>query len=360
MQRHGDAAPVRGRGELAAPGRPRGTRRGAGAPSARGSTGATHTDSSPSASSTQTARSSPSGSASRARTPGSASSVRAGPSRWVSRWTVPRTVTTLVRPVRSGTAWPSHCAVVMRCGSRAVRGPPSRTSSRRGVGVQRVEDPQLARRLVDHPRAVRARVPHVERRRAGPAVVGVAAQVPARRGRPSRGSPSPRGRTGTRSGRRPASATRAGRRSPPAAGRTRRCRRRPTTACPRCRRGSASTRPTRASGSWPAARRASRRRARGPTAGRGRAAAAPRRPPGRPRPRSAARAAWPADVSASTSPDGVQPRRTAPPHQVSRRAEPPSASATNTSAAPSRHDVHATRVPSGREPRGARPAPRRR
>ena len=110
----GDALAV-GRGhelqhaaELAEPLRSRG------ASGARGSSGAMQTASSPSASSTHTARSSPSGAASRARTPGVACSVRAGPSRWVSRCTVPRTPTTLDRPVVSGRTRPSHSPVVMR------------------------------------------------------------------------------------------------------------------------------------------------------------------------------------------------------------------------------------------------------
>ena len=43
----------------------------------------------------------------------------------------------------------------------------------------------------------------------------------------------------------------------------------------------------------------------------------------------------------------MRPRARQSPHQVSRRAPPPSTSATKTSAAPSFDDVHATRVPSG-------------
>ena len=124
--------------------------------------------------------SAPSGRASRARTPGTASSVRAGPSRWVSRCTVPRTCTMLERPVRSGAAERSSVAVSdPERGSRAVRGPPSRTSSRRGSasGSSDAQDPQLSGRLVDHPLAVGAGVPGVERGRPGCAVVGVPAQA---------------------------------------------------------------------------------------------------------------------------------------------------------------------------------------
>ncbi len=57
----------------------------------------------------------------------------------------------------------------------------------------------------------------------------------------------------------------------------------------------------------------------------------------------------PAALTASTSPSGVQPISLVvwSPHQVSRRAAPPSTSVTNTSGARSRVDVHATRAPSG-------------
>ena len=149
-----------------------GGRTSGGASSARGSTGATVRVSSPvGVVHPHTARSSPSGSASRARTPGSASSVRAGPSRWVSRCTVPRTVddARAARPVGRRARQPRRGRDAVRL--RAVRGPPSRTSRRRrqhGTSAQRVEDPQLAGRLVDHPRAVRGRVPHVERGAPGP------------------------------------------------------------------------------------------------------------------------------------------------------------------------------------------------
>ena len=95
----------------------------------------------------------------------------------------------------------ARSAVSTRNGSRAVRGPPSRTSSRRGCasGSRRVQDPQLSRGLVDHPLAVGAGVPGVERGRPGGAVVGVPAQAGGRRRPASRGCPSPRGRRGRRS-----------------------------------------------------------------------------------------------------------------------------------------------------------------
>ncbi|CAM5446639.1 hypothetical protein SVIOM74S_04702 [Streptomyces violarus] len=58
--------------------------------------------------------------------------VRAGPSRWVSQYRLPRTTTALARPV-SSTEIPSTCwAAATWYGRRPARGPFSHTSSRRG------------------------------------------------------------------------------------------------------------------------------------------------------------------------------------------------------------------------------------
>nr|BFF01204.1 hypothetical protein GCM10020241_28790 [Streptoalloteichus tenebrarius] len=78
----------------------------------RSPTGAISTASSPWASVTQATRPlSPSTTGRRARTPGSTDTAIAGPSRWVSQCTVPRTSTTLARPVRSGWNSPSSWEV---------------------------------------------------------------------------------------------------------------------------------------------------------------------------------------------------------------------------------------------------------
>ncbi len=99
--------------------------------------------SSPSASVTQSAPCavlSPAGGTtrtSRERVPGVSSSTRAGPSRWVSQCTVPRTTTAAARPVRSGATLSSSPAAATGCGRRPVRGPAGRTSRRRGTAPVR-------------------------------------------------------------------------------------------------------------------------------------------------------------------------------------------------------------------------------
>ncbi len=59
--------------------------------------------------------------------------VRAGPSRWVSQYRLPRTTTALARPVSSTETPPTCCAAGTWYVRRPARGPLSRTSSRRGT-----------------------------------------------------------------------------------------------------------------------------------------------------------------------------------------------------------------------------------
>ena len=97
-------------------------------------TGAICTESSPPASVTQATRPvAPSTTGIRARAPGVAASTRTGPSRCGSHCTVPRSSTTLARPVRSGAVVPRFPSAAMRCGARPVRWPPSRTASGSGA-----------------------------------------------------------------------------------------------------------------------------------------------------------------------------------------------------------------------------------
>ena len=152
---------------------------GSGASGAVGSSGPIRSASSPSASSTQAARSSPSSRGSRARTPGAACSVRAGPS--------------AVRQPVHGAAHLEHAGApglvrlhvgdVVR-GARPVRRPggaraaqPDVQRTRLRVGFQRIEQPQLAGTLVDHPGAVGGGVPGVELPASRHAVVGVPPQL---------------------------------------------------------------------------------------------------------------------------------------------------------------------------------------
>ncbi len=110
----------------------------------------------------------------RTRTPGVSVMVRAGPSRWVSQYRLPRTTTALARPV-SSTEMPSTC---WAAGTWYVRRPargPAQPHVQRARGRRRgqvVDDPQVAGALVDDAGAVARRVPGVEG-----VVVGVAAQV---------------------------------------------------------------------------------------------------------------------------------------------------------------------------------------
>ena len=128
--------------ELTRPSWPAASRRRSGSWTA----GAYSRASSPSASDTQSTPWAPSSPGttrtSRARTPGVSSSTRAGPSRWVSQCTLPRTTTALARPVRSGAADSSQCAAGTGRGRRPLRGPASRTSRRRGAAVSRSSSSQ--------------------------------------------------------------------------------------------------------------------------------------------------------------------------------------------------------------------------
>ncbi|CAM5736850.1 hypothetical protein SHIRM173S_09623 [Streptomyces hirsutus] len=95
---------------------PAASRRGV-APGARPVAGANSRASSPSASVTHTTHSSPSARkvrGRRARTPGVAARARAGPDRWVTQWTAPRTQTALPRAVWSGAAEPNEQGRVHR------------------------------------------------------------------------------------------------------------------------------------------------------------------------------------------------------------------------------------------------------
>ncbi len=98
--------------------------------------GASSIASSPSASVTQAAcPPQPSTSGSRQRTPGVSASTRAGPSRWVSQYSEPRTLITPARPVASQARSLTLFAALTWYGRRPARAPPSGTSSRCGAGA---------------------------------------------------------------------------------------------------------------------------------------------------------------------------------------------------------------------------------
>ena len=155
---------------------PAASRRGV-APGARPVAGANSRASSPSASVTHTTHSSPSARKVRGQPgpdAGVAASARAGPARWVTQWTAPRTATALPRAVWSGGggAEPAGGVHRERLPVGALAAEPDVQAARLGA-VEVVEEPEFAGGRVDDPGAVAGR-------RAGrrtPSRGGVPAQV---------------------------------------------------------------------------------------------------------------------------------------------------------------------------------------